>query len=203
MRKIFIAFCFFALLCNCKSNNNENKLVELEYQNDVLFNNIGIGLVKVIDTNKEIELYSDKACKNKITSTVIFGENVIPYLYKPDYGILYLSCIEDGSDYSKIALNNETTAYLKKSQNIIFFDWSNFLKNEVLGVSSKDLNSIVCKESINGKSMDIKNLSYDDEIDILKVKGKWLYIHNLTIEKKYWVQWKNKNKLLVYFNLLM
>ncbi|ELY2018658.1 hypothetical protein SL053_002589 [Flavobacterium psychrophilum] len=75
------------------------------------------------------------------------------------------------------------------------------MKNQLTSVDCKNKNSLFDK--IDGKLVNFKNLNFDDEIEIINVKGNWLNIKNTTINKNYWVKWKEKNKLLINLNLLM
>ena len=56
---------------------------------------------------------------------------------------------------------------------------------------------------MNGKVITIKNIQSDDEIEVIEIKGDWLNIKNTTLNKEYWIKWREKNNLLVYLNLLM
>lgn len=183
--------------------SGQKKVTSLGYQNDELIQNLGIGLVQTINPNENIILYSDSTLsKIKIKKPKI-DSNFIPILNKPDYNILFFVCIEKKQDYYKIIISKDSYAYLKPSENLIFYNWENFLKKQVVNVESKNLKNNPRRNSINGKSINIKNWKSDDEEEILEIKGQWINIENITRNKKYWIKWKNKSQLLVYLNLLV
>lgn len=196
--KILLILLFVFNIFNC-----QKKEILLGYQNDEIIQNIGIGLLQIINPNKNITLYSDNTLsKIKIVNPKI-GTNFTPILNKPDYNILFFVCVEKKSKFYKIIISKDNYAYIKPSDNFIFYNWGNFLKEQVVSIESKDLNNNPLRYSINGKTLSIKNLKSDDEVEIQEVKGEWIYIENITRNKKYWLQWKNKSKLLVYLNLLV
>lgn len=94
-------------------------------------------------------------------------------------------------------------AYIKPSNKFIFYNWDEFLKNQVISVESKNKNSNPLFDRIKGKPVILKNLQSDDEIEVINIKGNWLNIRNTTINKDYWLKWRDGNKLLIYLNLLV
>ncbi len=180
-------------------SQNIDKLTE--YQNDNLIKEIGVGLVQQINVNEKITLYEDINCK-KIKNAKI-GKDIIPLLNKTDYGILFFVCVEKNSKYYKIVTSIGNYAYIKPSDKFIFYNWNEFLKDQVTSVESKNKRLNPLFNKINGKPINFKNLQSDDEIEVIEIKENWLNIRNATINQDYWLKWKDGNKLLIYLNLLM
>ncbi|WP_435524273.1 hypothetical protein [Chryseobacterium indoltheticum] len=107
------------------------------------------------------------------------------------------------TNFYKIIISKDNYVYIKPSKNFIFYNWEDFFKEQVVSIESKELKNNPLRDSINGKTLNVKNLKSDDEVEILEVKGEWIYIENITRNKKYWVKWKNKSQLLIYLNLLV
>ena len=199
MRKIkslITIFCLFQLI-NCLSQNK----IKLEYQNDNLIQEIGIGLVQQVNVKEKIILYEDSEFKTIKTKDAKLGKDIIPLLNKLDYSILFFLCVEKNNKYFKVIISKEKYAFIKPSNKYIYYNWNDFLKNQITSVDCKNKNSLFDK--IDGKLINFKNLNFDDEIEIINVKDDWLNIKNTTINKNYWVKWKEKNKLLINLNLLM
>jgi hypothetical protein len=135
--KVSIILLFVFNIFSC-----QRKGASLGYENDELIQNLGIGLVQIINPNKNITLYSDNALsKIKIKNPKI-GANFIPILNKPDYNILFFVCIEKKTSFYKIIISKDNYAYIKPSENLIFYNWENFLKEQVVNVESKNLKII-------------------------------------------------------------
>jgi hypothetical protein len=201
MKKINLQYLilFLLLVMNCFSQSKIN----LEYQNDNLINEIGIGLIQQINASEKIILYSDIDCKKLKSKDAKIGKDIIPLLNKIDYSILFFVCIEKNSKSYKIVTSMGKYAYIKPSDKFIFYSWNEFLKNQVTSVESKNKNLNPLFDKINGKSVSLKNIQFDDEIEVITVKENWLNLRNTTIDKTYWLKWKDGNKLLIYLNLLM
>lgn len=202
MKKInlqYLIFLFLLLGMNCFSQSKIN----LEYQNDNLINEIGIGLIQQINASEKIILYSDIDCKKLKSKDAKIGKDIIPLLNKIDYSILFFVCIEKNSKSYKIVTSMGKYAYIKPSDKFIFYSWNEFLKNQVTSVESKNKNLNPLFDKINGKSVSLKNIQFDEEIEVITVKENWLNVRNTTIDKTYWLKWKDGNKLLIYLNLLM
>lgn len=199
MKKVNLEYIILLvfLTINCNSQNRIN----LRYQNDNLIKELGNGLVQQIDINNKITLYRDINCKKIKVENAKIGKDIIPLLNKTDYSILFFVCVEKNNKFYKIITSSGTYAYIKPSDKFIFYSWNEFLKNQVVGVESKNSNSLFDK--INGKQVVFKNLQSDDEIEIINIKGDWLNIENTTINKNYWLKWREGNKILIYLNLLM
>ncbi|WP_435524274.1 hypothetical protein [Chryseobacterium indoltheticum] len=87
--KISLILLFVFNIYSC-----QKKSTLLEYQNDEIIQNTGIGLVQIINPNESVTLYSDNTLsKIKIINPKI-GANFIPILNKPDYNILFFACVE-------------------------------------------------------------------------------------------------------------
>lgn len=191
--KIVIIFLFGFNLFNCQ------KKVTLGYQNDELIQNLGIGLIQVVNPNKKLILYSDSNL-----SKIKLVTNPIPLLNKPDYNILFFISLEKKSNFYKIAISKNDYAYLKESQDFIYYDWKSFLKEQIVGIESKNIKTNPPRTSINGKVINIKSWKPDDEIEIIKVENDWLQIKNITQNNQiFWIQWKDDKQLKVYLNLLV
>lgn len=202
MKSSTILFLTISLLVFklCYSQNID-KLTE--YQNDNLIKEIGIGLVQQIDVNEKITLYDDISCKKIKIKNAKIGKDIIPLLNKTDYSILFFVCVEKSSKYYKIVTSIGNYAYIKPSDKFIFYNWNEFLKDQVTSVESKNKRLNPLFNKINGKPINFKNLQSDDEIEVIEIKENWLNIRNATINQDYWLKWKDGNKLLIYLNLLM
>ena len=202
MKSSTILFLTISLLVFklCYSQNID-KLTE--YQNDNLIKEIGIGLVQHIDVNEKITLYDVISCKKIKIKNAKIGKDIIPLLNKTDYSILFFVCVEKSSKYYKIVTSIGNYAYIKPSDKFIFYNWNEFLKDQVTSVESKNKRLNPLFNKINGKPINFKNLQSDDEIEVIEIKENWLNIRNATINQDYWLKWKDRNKLLIYLNLLM
>lgn len=198
LKFISVIFCLFQLL----SCNSQNK-VKLGYQNDNLLNEIGIGLVQQVVVTDKIVLYKNPDCKTVISKNSKIGKELIPLLYKIDYNILFFVCVEKNKDYYKIVISSGKYAYLKSSQNYLFYNWNEFLKNQVISLESKDLEKNPFVNKINGNPINIKIILPDDEIEIVEVKNEWAKIHNTTLNSNYFIKWRDKQNLLVFLSLLL
>ena len=183
--------------------NSQNKEQQIKYQNDNLIKELGIGLIQQTDVNKKITLYSDIDCRKIKAKNAKIGKDIIPLLNKIDYSILFFVCVEKNSKFYKIVTSLGSYAYIKPTNKFIFYNWDEFLKNQVISVESKNKNSNPLFDRINGKPVTLKNLQSDDEIEVINIKANWLNIRNTTINKDYWLKWRDGNKLLIYLNLLM
>ncbi len=172
----------------------------LEYQNDGLLQNLGIGLVQIRNVNKSIPIYSDRNLSKMQNGKI--GTHVIPLLYKPDYGILFFSCIEKKSGFYKIAISKDKYAYIKVSENHIFYPWEDFLKNQVISITSKNLKTNPPRDSIEGKAI-LKSGNADDETEILEVRNEWLKVKNTHNNQVFWIKWRDDKTLKIFLNLLI
>jgi hypothetical protein len=202
MKKIILINSILLLIISsCRSQEKKN---ELEYQNDNLIQNIGIGLVQLVKVEENIVLYADTTFLETKTKKAKLGKDIIPLLNKPDYGILFFTCIEKKNKYYKIVTAKNTFAYIKSTQNFIFYSWNEFLKDQVVSIVSKNLKENPPRNSINGKSINIKEWNSDDEIEVIKIQGNWLQVKNITQDNKlFWIEWRNDKTLKVYLNLLI
>lgn len=194
----YFVLCLIQII-SCYSQKKRN----LEYQNDKLLNELGIGLIQQVDVSEKITLYNDASCNKIKKKDATLGKDIIPLLNKIDYSILFFVCVEKNDKFYKIVISSGTYSYLKASNKLIFYNWNDFLKNQVSSVESKNKNSNPLYNKIKGKQIKFNNLQDDDEIEITAIKDDWLNINNTTINKKYWIKWKEKNELLIYLNLLM
>lgn len=193
-----IFFLFHVIHCNA-----QKKETRLEYQNDNLIKELGIGLVQLVNPNEKIILYNDSFCTIIKTKQAKIGKDIIPILNKPDYGIQFFVCLEKNSKYYKIVISNGKYAYIEPTQKYLYYDWYDFLKNQVTSIENKNIKSNPLFDKMNGKAINIKNIQSDDEIEVIEIKGDWLKIKNTTLNKEYWIKWREKNNILVYLNLLM
>ena|GEM_PF-6499938 len=125
MKKInlqYLIFLFLLLRMNCFSQSKIN----LEYQNDNLINEIGIGLIQQINAGEKNILYSDIDCKKLKSKDAKIGKDIIPLLNKIDYSILFFVCIEKNSKSYKIVTSMGKYAYIKPSDKFIFYSWNEF-----------------------------------------------------------------------------
>lgn len=183
--------------------SSSQKIIKLNYQNDDLIKPLGIGLLQSIKVDEKITLYSDNTLKKIKYKNAKIGKDIIPLIYKTDYGLLFFTCLEKNNKYCKIALKDNSFAYIKTSNNLKFFSWQEFLKNEVISIESKDFKKNPFRETVNGKPLNPEEFDSDDEQETLFIKKDWICVKNTTKNKVFWVRWKDQNKLLIYLNLLM
>lgn len=191
-KALFILFLFSF------STNIFSQQKRLGYQNDQLLNNLGIGVLQQINVNEKIIYYSDSLCSKPINV-----KYKIPVFYKKDYGILFYICLKASEKYYKILISDKNPVFIKKRESLNFFTWDAFLKDEITGIDSKNLKEIYPRNSVNGEKIDIRKWSDDDEEEVLEVIGEWIKLKNTTQNVTFWIQWKNKDKLTIYLNLLM
>lgn len=90
-KSILINIAFLLLIFN--SFQCQKKLT-LEYQNDKLNQNLGIGLVQIINSKESVALYTDNNLNKIKTKSAKVGNDFIPLLNKPDYDVLFFVCVE-------------------------------------------------------------------------------------------------------------
>ncbi|MBK1894237.1 hypothetical protein [Chryseobacterium paridis] len=191
----------FLLICESFICQNKTKL---EYQNDTLVQNLGSGLVQFLKTSEKITLYSDRSFSKVEMKDAQIGDRFIPILNKPDYGILFFSCVEKGPNFYKIIISKNHFAYIKHSKNIIYYPWADFLINQVTSIRSKDLHDNPPRSSIKGKAINIENWAEDDEINIIKVDKNWIQVKNITQNNQlFWIEWRDDRTLKIFLNLLV
>ncbi|PKB18728.1 hypothetical protein [Flavobacterium sp. 5] len=198
--KLFSVIFFLFQVIHCNAQKEE---AQLEYQNDNLIKELGIGLVQLVNPNEKIILYSYSSCKTIKTNQAKIGKDIIPILNKPDYSIQFFICSEKNNKYFKIVTSIGKYAYIKPTQKYLYYDWYDFLKNQVTSIENKNISFNPLFDKMNGKVITIKNIQSDDEIEVIEIKGDWLNVKNTTLNKEYWIKWREKNNLLVYLNLLM
>lgn len=192
------------LLLISSLTNCQKKIEPLEYQNDNLIQNLGIGLIQIVSPKEKIIVYGDSRLLKINSKKLKVGSNFIPLLNKPDYNILFFTCIEKNNNFYKIAVSRNKYAYIRPSPNIIFYSWNNFLKKHLTSVESKDLKNNTPRISIDGKPISIKNWNSDDDIQIIEVKNEWLKAKNLTQNNQiFWIRWRDDKTLKIYLNLLI
>jgi len=182
-------------------NNLKSQKNNLEYQNDNLIQNLGIGLVQLVNPREKIKLYADNTFTKLKDSKI--ANNFIPILNKPDYGILFFVCTEKKANYYKIAISKNDFAYIKPSQSFLYYTWENFLKDQVSNIVSKDLHKNMPRNLINGKPLNMTIWKDDDEIEIIKIQNNWIQVKNITQNKTFWIQWRDEKELKVFLNLLI
>lgn len=99
-------------------------------------------------------------------------------------------------------MNGTETAFIKKSSEYKFFNWTDFIK-ESTGVRSKDIEKHPARKEINGEKIGLNDLGEDSEVEVLEINGNWVKIKNITNNVVYWLQWRDKNSLLINISLLM
>lgn len=198
--KIEIKF-FIILLISIFSMSFSQKVNKLSFQNDEILQEVGAGVIQEKIIEEKPILYNDSQLKEIIKIDMISAKEIVPFFYKKDYNILYFLCIKEYNNCYKIKINKDKYAYLKKSSNFVFYSWNSFIKNQIINLESKNIILNPAKYSINGYVVNIKHLD-EDETVIENIDGDWVYIKNNTRNIKYWIRWKNRNKILVYFNLL-
>ncbi|MCD8440810.1 hypothetical protein [Tenacibaculum finnmarkense] len=212
MKNLLTLIITLIFLLSCKKENKRISLVkeksqiqsevsskEIE-QNDLGYYNemgtLGIGLIKPL-TDSLIFYKKNIKTKQEIVSS--FNPfPITPVFYKPDYGIVYLICLEDTKEYYKIK-SIDGVFYLKKA-NYVFVDWKTFLMNST-GINNIDGKTNPIKKENSAKSEDL-DWSESEEIIIIDVKKDWILIQN-EYEQIGWIKWKIKNKLLIEIYLLI
>ena len=177
------------------------KVNKLSFQNDEILQEVGAGVIQEKIIEEKPILYNDSQLKEIIKIDMISAKAIVPFFCKKDYNILYFLCIKEYNNCYKIKINKDKYAYLKKSSNFVFYSWNSFIKNQIINLESKNIILNPAKYSINGYVVNIKHLD-EDETVIENIDGDWVYIKNNTRNIKYWIRWKNRNKILVYFNKL-
>jgi len=197
-KSLFLKITLILLLVFNSLKSQKNNL---EYQNDNLIQNLGIGLVQFTNTAEKIKLYSDNTFTQ--TKNIKIGSSFIPILNKPDYGILFFVCVEKKTNYYKLAISKNDFAYIKPSQNFLYYTWESFLKDQVSGIKSKNIKSNSPRATINGKLLNTATWKNDDEIEIIKIQDNWIQIRNISQNRLFWIQWRDEKELKVYLNLLI
>lgn len=103
----------------------------------------------------------------------------------------------------KREISKNDFAYIKDFQDFIYYTWESFLKDQVIGITSKNKKNNPPKNLINGKPLNTLNWQDDDEIQIIKIQKNWIQIKNATQNKLFWIQWRDEKELKVYLNLLI
>lgn len=192
-----------ALLIVSTSSSVFSQDVNFEYQNDQNLKSLGVGLIQQAKISEKVQFYKDSSFKEPLTTNLKLGNEVVPLLYKPDYGICFYVCTRASSKFLRLETKAGQKLFVKPSTSILFYSWNDFLTQQVVGIRSKNATSNPLRYSINGKVINTSNWSDDDEESVVEVKGDWLKIKNQTRKIVYWIRWKEKNKLLVYLNMLL
>lgn len=204
MKTNFSLYTLIAFVLLFFNNFKSQEKRALNYQNDDLIQTIGIGLVQLVKTDKDIVLYTDKSLSHIKIKKAQPGKDIIPLLNKTDYGILFFSCVEKNDKFYKVVTSKNNYAYIKPSENYLFYSWKDFLEDQITSIETKDPKKNPPREAINGKILDIKNWKSDDEIEVLKIQGTWLQVKNITRSNQiFWIEWRSNDQLKIYLNLLM
>ncbi len=171
--------------------------VELDYLNDI--NYVGIGVVNpkafdfqiVIDTatNETIDIENIEA-----------QELLVPVFWKPDYLIFYMPVVSRSDKFYEVRAHKSMSAFVHKSE-FDFYTWDDLLKNKALcvtilsgkGYSKPDIHSEVL---FNGNETSLDEMT----IVVEKIEGDWIYVRaelDDLVTGKFWIPWRDKNKLLV------
>lgn len=194
---------------------------ELVYGQDEL----GIGLISVefTDTttlffykNKEdvkpthvVDFFADSKINSINIKDLDKKEWLKPEVLWIDYNAFVFRCVSKTDKWIQVVTNNETgEKYWLRSNHILKFQtWSTFLKN-VVGVSRLQHIKQKIRKFPSIKSKEIK-FEGDDCFQVKTVQNEWIEIFTPdycddTIEiKSGWIKWKDKNKLLIEYFLIM
>ena len=141
------------------------------------------------------------------------GALVSPFFNKPDYGLYHFICLEKTSQFYKILVNDNETVYLPVDSSFKFMNWRDLVigaqverkSNENLLRISPDKKAKAITRDCDRESLLV--------LDMIEKEGLyWMQVvyHNECGEipriaeegKKAWLQWRNKNELLVLISLL-
>ena len=141
-------------------------------------------------------------------------KKILPFFYKPDYGLYHFICLEKNNQYYKILINDTEVAFIPNNKNYIFRTWETILMTA--SVERIDKQNLI-RNSLS--EADKKNITNDCDYETLKVvdvieqKGAyWIqvsfadncdpYLDTKTKQKFGWIKWRNQDKLLVKIQLL-
>jgi hypothetical protein len=182
---------------------------------------LGLGIVAIEDTydeSKIVAVYKDKDLKTKSEDFKLYGQinRVLPYYYKPDYGLCYFVCLEKTSDYFKVLINEKEEGFLKNEKGTFFKTWESLLINSTVQRLDVKSNPIKAKPGDNQETI---NLGYEVKIDrlqvtdVIEVNGEhWINVKfsksgKFPFDKDQdigtgWIKWKSGDELLVEILLL-
>ena len=170
---------------------------------------LGIGFVspanpyKFESKKKSLKVFIDSTLKETITNTTI-----LPFFYKPDYGLYHLVCLSKSKTYYKILINNTQIGFVPNDTSFTFFTWNSILlsssikrltKNNPIKISSNETSNNIeynCQSGIL-KVLKVKSLENKSWIQVSFPENCETYPTNQTKVKKGWILWKEENKILV------
>jgi hypothetical protein len=184
-----------------------NEETGIEYLNTEHYKNsnqIGLGVVNP----KEFHFYfvTDTASTQKTEIENIETQAFfIPLIWKPDYGIFYMTVVGISGNWYEVQANAETTVWVNKSE-FDFYTWENLLKDKTTCIiadivyTEKDIHS---ESADMGEYEAIALIVEKVEDDWIFVKGEHLHIEDAVFDYS-WVRWKDgNNKLLIQPIFLM
>lgn len=178
----------------------------VSYQNDL--GDLGIGVVNPKDFAwHSFTLFNDVLGKEHIKIKTVFeGQDfVVPALNGPEYGQFNLVVKEVLNDYYKVYVNKETYGFVRKDE-FTFYSWNDLLKNALfIGVETaytdRDDPSTIVKfdHRTNLVLIEIdEDWIFARELDEAEFEGSEpLNDDELERLPKYWIKWREENKLLV------
>lgn len=212
---ILILFCFVVTITSCsfsssshedkKHNKNKSELVIEGNEKDSL----GIGLIVLNPDSVKgasFTLYNeDKTPWLDVKLGLQLPKEFVPMAYHYDYNLLVLKCNKIRGKHYEVAVSDETnTSKLLSihSPGFTFLNWNEYLLEYVFAVGfnyrevfvyeSNDLNSDVVSFNKNTPDCCIFHpVTIED--NWLKIKWRQAYFG----EKEGWIQWRDKNGILI------
>ncbi|MFY9241869.1 MAG: hypothetical protein WAO74_02455 [Polaribacter sp.] len=161
------------------------------------------------DMSHPKNIFSDSLLTKRIKT-----DKIIPFFYKPDYGLYHFICLEKYGKYYKILINDSEIGFVPNDRNYIFKTWDAILMSASVQRIDK-LNLFKNKPNESDTNYVINTCKNDvlKVIDIIESQGEfWLevsfaikcetYIEADTELKTGWIKWRDFNKLLVRILLL-
>ncbi|MDR0468099.1 MAG: hypothetical protein LBG67_04535 [Campylobacteraceae bacterium] len=171
------------------------KEFDISYYNEL---SLGIGVVNPKEYH--FQMITDSTINEMLEiENIEEQEYIVPIFWKPDYRIFYMPVISVSEKQYEVRVNKNTNLFVQKEE-FDFYTWEELLKEQALSVSI-----------LTGKGYAVADINsevlYDaeDSLEVFdfiveKVEDDWIFVraelNELEIDK-FWVLWRDKNKLLV------
>ncbi|GHT25370.1 hypothetical protein FACS189430_11920 [Bacteroidia bacterium] len=171
----------------------------LEYCNDI--NCGGIGVVNPKEFNFQIII--DTINQQRLNIENIENQQyLVPIFWKPDYLIFYMPVIQISTKYYEVSVNKTMSVFVDKNE-FDFFTWEELLEEKIVVIQSEE--GYVEPNSQSQKKI-INNTLDEIFFVVEKVEGNWILVReemNELVIDKFWVLWRDENKLLIHPVFLM
>jgi hypothetical protein len=171
--------------------------------------------IQDVKSFKKITLYNDAKCTDvysRYNYVDVYGtpkgKNIIPVVNSVDYGWYSFICTADKGTAFEVAINKNDRKYVKKEENIEYYNWEKFF-NLIICVNEDEDSGNRFRELPDDaaaivivEEQDADNNGLDDVWEQeIKLDGEWLHVNFLKLKKSAWLRWRKGNDIIVSFSL--